>query len=72
MVIRLFGIVAAVLMGARSAWACPVCIGGAATGDMLRGMNMGVLSMLLVVAGMLSGFAGFFIYLMRRSAHRSL
>jgi hypothetical protein len=50
----------------RSAMACPVCF-GQSDSPMAVAMNMGIIAMLVVVAGMLGGFATFFIYLMRRA-----
>jgi hypothetical protein len=55
-----------VLAAPRAALACPVCFGN---GDspMAVAAKMGVIAMLVVVAGVLGGFASFFIYLMRRA-----
>lgn len=50
----------------RVALACPVCF-GQNDSPMALAMNMGILAMLIVVAGVLGGFASFFIYLMRRA-----
>ena len=50
----------------RVALACPVCF-GQNDSPMAIAMNMGILAMLIVVAGVLGGFASFFIYLMRRA-----
>ena len=38
---------------------------------MAQGMNMGILSLLLVVMAVLAGIASFFIYLMVRAARRA-
>jgi hypothetical protein len=48
------------------ALACPVCF-GASDAPMAVATNMGIIAMLVVVAGVLVGFASFFIYLMRRA-----
>jgi hypothetical protein len=50
----------------RDLLACPVCFGNADS-PMAIAANMGIFAMLLVVAGVLGGFASFFIYLMRRA-----
>ena len=50
----------------RAALACPVCFGNSDS-PMAIATNMGIFAMLLVVAGVLGGFASFFIYLMRRA-----
>lgn len=53
----------------QAAVACAVCTGAANTA-MTRGMNMGILSMLLLVLVILLSFAAFFMHL-RRQAKRS-
>ena len=55
-----------VLAAPRLALACPVCF-GQNDSPMGIAMNMGIIAMLIVVAGVLGGFASFFIYLMRRA-----
>jgi len=50
----------------RVALACPVCFGNSDS-PMAIATNLGIFAMLLVVAGVLGGFASFFIYLMRRA-----
>jgi hypothetical protein len=50
----------------RSVLACPVCF-GASDEPMALATNMGIIAMLVVVAGVLAAFASFFIYLMRRA-----
>ena len=55
-----------VLAAPRPALACPVCF-GQNDSPMAVAMNMGIIAMLIVVAGVLGGFASFFIYLMRRA-----
>ena len=55
------------LLGApRVALACPVCFGDVSS-PMAKAANMGILAMLVVVAGMLTAFASFFVYLARRA-----
>ena len=55
------------LVGApRAALACPVCF-GQNDSPLAIATNMGIIAMLIVVAGVLGAFASFFIYLMRRA-----
>ena len=54
------------LAAPRAAFACPVCFGDS-NAPMAVAMNIGIIFMLIVVAGVLGGFASFFIYLMRRA-----
>jgi hypothetical protein len=54
------------LAAPRAALACPVCFGNSDS-PMAIATNMGIIAMLVVVAGVLGGFASFFIYLMRRA-----
>jgi hypothetical protein len=50
----------------RAALACPVCFGNSDS-PMAIATNMGIIAMIVVVAGMLGAFATFFIYLNRRA-----
>ena len=50
----------------RIALACPVCF-GENDSPIAQAMNSGILLMLGVVAAMLTAFASFFIYLIRRA-----
>ncbi len=50
----------------RIALACPVCFGNS-DAPMAKATNLGIVAMLVVVAGMLASFAAFFIYLNRRA-----
>jgi hypothetical protein len=54
------------LAAPRAAFACPVCFGDS-NSPMAIAMNIGIIFMLIVVAGVLGGFASFFIYLIRRA-----
>jgi hypothetical protein len=56
----------ALLAAQRAAFACPVCF-GENDSPMALAMNMGILFMLIIVAGVLGAFASFFIYLIRRA-----
>ena len=55
-----------VLSAPRVALACPVCF-GQNDSPLAAAMNMGIVFMLVIVAGVLAAFASFFIYLMRRA-----
>jgi len=50
----------------RLAWACPVCFGDPSS-PMAIGASWGILVLLGITAGVLSAFAGFFLYLIKRS-----
>ena len=55
------------LLGApRAALACPVCFGNSES-PLAIATNMGIIAMLVIVAGMIGAFATFFIYLNRRA-----
>ena len=54
------------LAAPRAALACPVCFGDA-NSPLTIATNMGIIAMLVVVAGMIGAFATFFIYLNRRA-----
>ena len=56
----------AVLAAPRAALACPVCFGNSDS-PLAIATNMGIIAMLVVVAGMIGAFATFFIYLNRRA-----
>jgi hypothetical protein len=51
----------------QGALACAACF-GRSDSPMAEGMNMGILSLLIIVMAVLAGIASFFIYLMVRSA----
>ena len=54
------------LLTPRLAWACPVCPADSSS-PMAIGASWGTLMLLGITAGMFSAFAGFFLYLMKRS-----
>ena len=54
------------VLAPSAAFACPVCF-GQSDSPLAKAMNLGILAMLVVVAGMLTGFASFIVYLMRRA-----
>lgn len=61
------GIVASLIAAMpRPALACPVCF-GQSDSPMANATNLGIMAMLVVVAGMLLSFAAFFIHLNRRA-----
>jgi len=64
--LRVFVSSSLMLAAPRSALACPVCF-GQSDSPMAIATNMGIIVMLVVVAGVLSAFASFFVYLMRRA-----
>ena len=64
--LRMFALSCLVFAAPRSAMACPVCF-GQSDSPMAIATNMGIIAMLVVVAGVLGAFASFFIYLMRRA-----
>jgi len=51
----------------NTASACAACF-GRSDSPLAKGMNMGILSLLVVVVLVLSGFAAFFIFLVKRSS----
>jgi len=57
----------AALAARPSLLACATCF-GASDSDLARGMNWGILSLLVVVVGVLSAVATFFVYVARRTA----
>lgn len=59
--------VAIVAASTPSAMACAACF-GASDSPMAKGMNWGIFSLLAVIVCMLSGIAGFFVFLARKSA----
>jgi hypothetical protein len=62
----LFLFTSIVLAVPRVALACAVCF-GQSDSPMAIATNLGIMAMLVVVAGMLASFASFFIYLNRRA-----
>jgi hypothetical protein len=56
----------AVLLLPRLALACPVCF-GESDAPLAKAINLGVIAMLVVVGGVLAGFAAFMLYLNRRA-----
>ena len=56
----------ALIAAPKAALACPVCFGNSDS-PLAIATNMGIIAMLVVVAGMIGAFATFFIYLNRRA-----
>ena len=48
-------------------WACPICFGGDPDSQIAQGMNWAVFTLLGVTGGVLSGFVGFILHLVKRS-----
>lgn len=61
-------IAAALVLTPDAALACAVCF-GKSDSAMARGMNMGIFSLLGIIAAVLLGVASFFVFLARRSAN---
>jgi hypothetical protein len=55
------------LAGSPAAFACTACF-GQSDSNMAKGMNMGIAVLLLIITCVLSGVAGFFVFLAKRSA----
>ena len=51
----------------QSGHACSVCFGDPDS-DLTKGLNAGVLALLVVVSMVLTGFAAFFVFIVRRSS----
>ncbi len=64
--LMVLAVMAVALATPRMSWACPVCFGDP-NSQMAIGASWGILLLLGVTAGVLSAFAGFFLYLMKRS-----
>jgi hypothetical protein len=64
--LRVFVLLGLMLAAPRAALACPVCFGNSDS-PLAIATNMGIIAMLVVVAGMIGAFATFFIYLNRRA-----
>ena len=56
----------ALVLAPRAALACPVCFGNS-DAPMAKATNSGIIFMLVIVGVMLTAFASFFIYLIRRA-----
>jgi hypothetical protein len=50
-----------------SLFACAACF-GKSDSNMAQGMNAGIFALLFVIAGVLGGVAGFFVYLAKRAS----
>lgn len=56
----------ALVLSPHSLWACAACA-GQSDSAMARGMNWGILSLLVVVVCVLSGITTFFVYIAKKS-----
>src|SRR5437867_4144580 len=65
--ISYLSVLASLSLAPQPARACAACF-GQSDSPLAEGMNMGILSLLLVVVFVLGGIAAFFVYLMKRSA----
>jgi len=54
------------MIALQSVLACPVCF-GQTDSPLANATNMGIIAMLVIVGGVLSGFAAFIFYLNRRT-----
>ena len=63
---RVFAVSFVMLSVPRIALACPVCFGNS-DAPMAKATNTGIIFMLVIVGLMLTAFASFFIYLIRRA-----
>jgi len=63
---RVFVVSFVMLSVPRIALACPVCFGNS-DAPMAKATNTGIIFMLVIVGLMLTAFASFFIYLIRRA-----
>jgi len=59
-------VAALLLVAPRLTWACQVCFGDP-NSPMAIGASWGILLLLGVTGGVLAAFAGFFLYLLKRS-----
>ena len=55
------------LLPAQDTFACAACY-GKSDSPMAWGMNAGIMTLLVVIGVVLSGIAGFFVYIVKRSA----
>lgn len=63
---RVLVMAASLILVPRAALACPVCFGNSDS-PLVSATNLGIMAMLGVVAGVLSGFAAFIVHLNRRA-----
>ena len=63
---RIYMVAAILVIWPVRAWACPICFGDP-NSPMAIGASWGILLLLGVTLAMLAAFAGFFLYLVKRS-----
>jgi hypothetical protein len=63
----LYGLVVALALNPGRLWACAACT-GQSDSPMAKGMNWGIMSLLVVIAMVLGGVASFFVFLAKKSA----
>lgn len=64
---RAAALAALAALAPAAAWACPICFGADPDSATGRSVNWAVLTLLGVTGGVLSGFVGFFLHLLKRS-----
>jgi len=64
--ILLATVIAVVLGGSSSVFACPVCFGAEET-SIVNGTKLGIFALLAITLVVQGGFAGFFFYLYKRA-----
>lgn len=65
---RIFGSLLALLAASpQASHACAVCF-GRSDSDLARGMNMGILTLLVIITSVLTGIAGVGFYFAKRSS----
>ena len=59
-------LVAVMVAGSSSVFACPMCFGAEET-SMIDGTKLGILALLAITLAVQGGFLGFFLYLRKRA-----
>ena len=59
-------LVAVMVAGSSSVFACPMCFGAEET-SMIDGTRLGILALLAITLAVQGGFLGFFLYLRKRA-----
>jgi hypothetical protein len=62
----LFAVLAVLIVGETSAYACPVCFGAEET-PLIDGAKIGILALLVITFVVQGGFVAFFLYLRKRA-----
>ena len=64
---RFFLPILLLILGSAATEACTACF-GQSDSSMAKGMNMGIMVLLMVITSVLFGVASFFVYLIKRSS----